>query len=286
MKKIMWGIIALIFVVSCSKDGGHKGEYVAKVDNITITKEDVRAEIDVLPEMAKEFFSGPDGAARFVEELIKKELLYLEAKKRGIDKDKDFQRKVEEFKKLTLINRILEGEMEKVSKVTEKDVKEYYDKNKDEFMLNNQVRLSHIVVKTDDEAKKAYERLKNGEDFAKVASEMSVDKATAKVGGDLGSFKKGEMSAELEDIAFRLKRGEISAPVKLKDGVHIFKLTEAKGAVMEFEKVKGFVVQKITAERQKERFDKLIESLKKNYKVDINKEAVSKITFASAPSQK
>ena len=282
MKRYLVAFIAVVFVISCSKDGGLKGSYVAKVGGKTVTKEDVQTEMKALPDMAKAFFQGPEGVGRFVDELVKKEMLYLEAQKRGLDKNKEFQKKVEEFKKITLINQLLEKEIEAASKFTDKDVTDYYEKHKDDFMVHNQIRLSHIVAKDEADAKKVYERLQKGEDFAKVASDTSIDKATAKSGGDIGMFKRGDMKPELEEAAFRLKKGEISMPVKLKDGIHIIKVTDAKGSVMEFDKVKGFVRQKMTAEKQRETFDKFIENLKKSYKIDINKDALSKLAFEPA----
>ncbi|BCB95258.1 peptidylprolyl isomerase [Dissulfurispira thermophila] len=286
MKRFLLIIIIFAFVASCAKESSQKGSYVMKIDGNVYTQEDIQAEIATLPDMAREFFQGPEGAQRFVDELVKKELLYTEAKNRGLDKDKDFLKKLEEFKKITLINQLLEREIETASKITDKDIKDYYDKHKEDFTVNTQVRISHIVVKTEDDAKKVYERLKKGEDFAKIASDVSLDKASAKTGGDIGNFKRGEMKSELEDVAFRLKKGEISMPVKLKDGIHILKVTDAKGSVLEFEKVKGLIGQRIAAEKQRESFDKLIENLKKKHKIDINKDALSKITFAPAPAQK
>lgn len=283
MKRFLVVAIVLIFVASCAKDNGQKSGYVMKIDGNVYTQEDVQAEMNTLPEMAKEFFQGPEGTARFVDELVKKELLYIEAKNRGLDKNKDFQRKVEEFKKITLINQLLEKEIGTAVKISDKDVKDYYDKHKEDFTVNNQVRLSHIVVRTEDDAKKVYERLKKGEDFAKIASDVSLDKASAKSGGDIGSFKRGEMKPELEEVAFRMKKGEISMPVKLKDGIHIIKVTDAKGSILEFDKVKGLIAQRMTAEKQRESFDKFIEGLKKKHKIEINKDALAKITFVPAP---
>jgi peptidyl-prolyl cis-trans isomerase C len=282
MKKFLLVAIALIFVASCAKDSGTKGSTVVKVGGKAITQEDVQAEINALPEMAKAFFQGAEGTERFIDELVKKEMLYLEAQKRGLGKSKDFQRQVEEFKKLTLINQLLEKEMEAASKITEQEIKDYYDNNKDEFTLNNQIRLSHIVVKTDDEARQVLERLQKGEDFAKVASALSQDKASAKSGGDIGIFKRGEMVPELESAAFSLKKGAVSMPVKLKDSIHILKVTDAKGTLVEFEKVKSVIGQKITAERQQKSFDKLLEDIKKNYKVEKNKDAIAKLKIAPA----
>lgn len=279
MKKVLLIIISMVFVVSCSKGGSTKANVVAKVGDKIITQEDLQNEIKGIPPEARAFFQGTEGTARFVDELINKELLYLEAKKRGFDKDKDFLRQVEEFKKITLINHLLQKEIEAASKFSEKDVKDYYDKHKDEFTVYSQVRLSQIVVKTDDEAKKVYERLQKGEDFGKIAADISYDKLSAKSGGDIGVFKKGEMLPELENVAFSLKKGSVSMPVKLKDKIHILKVTDAKGNIIEFEKIRNLIEQRLLVEKQREAFDKLLENLKKSYKIEKNKEVISKLNL-------
>ena len=192
MRKILLLFVALIFIASCSKGGGMQGSYVVKIDGDTLTRDDVQAEMNSLPEMAKQFFQGPEGTSRFIDELVKKEMLYLEAKKRGLDKNKDFERKVEEFKKITLINELLRKEIEETSKVSEKDAEDYYKSHKDDFMMHNEVKLSQIVVQNEGDAKKAFDMVKNGENFAKVAAELSTDKKSAKSGGNMGSFKRGQ----------------------------------------------------------------------------------------------
>ncbi|HEX8949984.1 MAG TPA: peptidylprolyl isomerase [Dissulfurispiraceae bacterium] len=279
MRKFLLLLVALAFLAACSKEAGTKSGYVVKIDGATLTKEDVQNEMNSLPEMAKQFFQGPDGATRFIDELVKKEMLYMEAKKRGMDQTKEFQKKVEEFKKISLINALLEKEIEAGSKPSDKDIKDFYDSHKDDFTVNDQVKVSQIVVKGEDDLKKVVDRLKAGEDFGKVASEMSIDKASAKSGGTLGSFKKGEMSPQLEDAVFRLKKGEVSTPIRLKDGIHILKVTDAKGTLVGFDKVKALIGQRLTAEKQKANFDKFVEGLKKTYKIDVNKDAVSKLNL-------
>lgn len=283
MRKLFLLLMASIFVIACSKGGGMQGNYLLKIDGTTLSREEVQAEMNSLPEMAKEFFQGPDGTQRFVDELAKKEMLYLEAKKKGLDKDKDFERKVEDFKKITLINALLDKEIAAASTVTEKDAQDFYNSHKDDFMINSQIRLSQIVVQNENDAKKVYEQLKGGADFAKLAAAMSTDKKTAKAGGEMGSFKKGELSPEIDQVVFRVKKGEVSAPVALKDGIHIFKVTDAKGMIVAYDKVKGMIMQRLTAEKQKNSFDNYIETLKKSYKVDINKDELAKLSAASTP---
>lgn len=272
-------IIPLLFVfVTCAKKEGQKGAYLAKVGNVKITQADLEREIKNLPDFAQKIFEGNGGKERFLNELVKKELLYQEALKKGLDKNTDYLKKVEDFKKITLIGHLLEKEIESKAKVTDQEVKDYYEKHKEDFAPVSQIRMSLILLKTEEEAKKILERLNKGEDFAKVAKKSSVDLNSAKNGGDLGYLSRGQMTAELEAIAVRLKTGEISEPIKTQSGYQIIKVTDKKiGKVVEFERVKNFISQHLSAEKQKEVFDSYIESLKKSYKVDINKEAISKL---------
>lgn len=283
MKNLFFLLLSVLIVTTGCKKADLGGDYVVKIDNKRITEKDLKMEFETLPDMAKHFFSGPEGVERFTDEVVKKEVLYLEALKRGYDKKEDFARKVEEFKKLTLINQLLEEEMKKISKVTDEELRAYYEKHKDEFTTNTQVRLSQIVVKDEQSAKKVIESLQKGEDFAKIASNMSIDKNSAKSGGDLGFFKKGELNKELEGIAFSLKKGEISNPIPLRDGIHFIKVTDAKGTVQDFEKVKPMIMQRATVEKQRTTFEKIIEDAKKGRKIEINKEALKKVSFFDTP---
>jgi len=275
---------SILLLFSCARQGEQKAGYVAKVGSTTITQEDISREMQALPEQIQKIFEGPEGTERFVNELVKKEILYQEAKKKGLDKSPDYQKKVEDFKKLTLIGQLLEKEIEEKVKVSDKDVRDYYEAHKKDFTANNQVRASHILVKTEEEAKGIVEQLKKGADFAKIARAKSIDAGSARNGGDLGFFSRGQMVPEFENAAFSLKAGEVSPPVRTQYGYHIIKVTERKeGNVVEFEKIKGLLTQRLTAEKQKEVFDSYINNLRNSYKVDINKEALSRIGGKTAP---
>jgi peptidyl-prolyl cis-trans isomerase C len=280
MKKLLMLILSISFLfalASCAKKEEQKGKYLAKVGNVTITQADLEREFKTLPEFAQKLFEGSEGKEKFLEELVKKELLYQEALKKGLEKNTEYQKKVEDFRKLTLIGQLLEKEIETKAKVTDQDVKDYYEKHKEELSSINQIKAGHILVKTEDEAKKILERIKKGEDFTSLAKKYSIDIGSAKNGGDLGFFSPGQMVPEFEAAAFRLKKGEISKPVRTKFGYHIIRVTDKKtGKPLEFDKVRNAIFQRLSAEKQKEFFDTYIDGLRKTYKVEINKEAISK----------
>ena len=84
-----------------------------------------------------------------------------------------------------------------------------------------EVRASHILVKSEDEAKKLLEEIKGGKSFADAAKEVSLC-PSGRDGGDLGFFKKGVMVKPFEDAAFAMKEiGEISEPVQTQFGWHL-----------------------------------------------------------------
>lgn len=264
--------ITLIFACSQSKD-----EVILKAGSSTLTKKDLQEDLKTLPPQTKAFLASPEGINRLKDELIKREVLYEEAKKKELAKSEEFKRRLEEFKKITLINMLLEQELKNIQQVTEKDAKDYYEKNKDQFIKPTEVRLSQIVVKSEDDAKKVYERVDKGEDFAKIAKELSKDDRTKASGGDMGFFKKGQLESQIENLAFSLKKGQVSMPVNRKDGLYIFKVTDVKGTPIEFEQIKQQLIEQLKAKKQQDWFNSYIEDLKKKHKVEINEKILQEM---------
>jgi peptidyl-prolyl cis-trans isomerase C len=93
--------------------------------------------------------------------------------------------------------------------------------------MANEVRASHILVKTENEANNILNKIKTGSDFAELAKAHS-DCPSARKGGDLGYFSKGQMVKEFENTAFTLQRGQVSDPVKTQFGYHIIMVTDTR----------------------------------------------------------
>ena len=91
--------------------------------------------------------------------------------------------------------------------------------------MSGEIRASHILVKTEEEAKKLYEEIKAGKDFAEAAGEVSLC-PSGHAGGDLGFFGRGMMVKPFEDAAFALEKGELSKPVQTQFGWHLILVTD------------------------------------------------------------
>lgn len=147
-------------------------------------------------------------------------------------------------------------------KTSEAAIKEYYEKNINEFQMQKQVSARHILIrpapgasdmkKAKEEARKKIEDIlsslvKKGEDFALLAKKYSDDKASGSKGGSLGYFKQGEMVKPFEDAAFSLKKGEISGIVETEFGYHIIKVDDIKEArLIPFKEAKDIITKKLT----------------------------------------
>jgi len=140
--------------------------------------------------------------------------------------------------------------------IEEEQMKDYYEANQEKFKEPEKVKARHILLKIDQPKKEAeikkkameiYKKAKEGADFAKLASQHSQDPKTKEKGGDLGYFPRGVMVKEFEDVAFGLKPGEISEPIKTQFGFHIIKVEDKKEeGIKDFDSAKPEITKILT----------------------------------------
>jgi peptidyl-prolyl cis-trans isomerase C len=175
---------------------------------------------------------------RFMRELVLQELLAQEGKKQKLDQDPEIQSRLHTQMNNTIARAVVQKSVEENSSITDAKLKAHYEANKSSYKEGETITASHILVKTEPEAKALLEELKKGKDFAELAKEKSTG-PSAPQGGSLGSFGRGRMVPDFEKAAFALKAGEVSQPVKTQFGWHVIKVTEhTEGKQQDFEQAK------------------------------------------------
>ena len=199
----------------------------ARVDGATITEGDVAAAADD-PALQLSGMSMSEAQKHdlLVGYLIDLKLGAKAAEAAKVGEGQEFARKLAYFRDKLLLDEYMEREVKKA--VTPEAARALYDETVKTMRPEQEVRARHILVETEDEAKKVAARVKGGEDFAKVAGEVSKDPGSKTDGGDLGFFTKDRMVQPFAEAAFKLEPGQISEPVKSQFGWHVIKLEEKR----------------------------------------------------------
>lgn len=163
-------------------------------------------------------------------------------------------------------------------KITDKDVQDYYKNNPYKYTEKpDRIQTSHILLKTEDDAKKVKARLDKGEDFAKVAKEVSQDTNTKDKGGDLGfvNYVDSGFDENFMKAAIALKVGQVSQPVKTSYGYHVIKCVKKEEyPVKSLDKVKEDIKKQLQSDKQQELLKQKIAQWKKEAKITKNEKNI------------
>jgi len=239
---------------------------LAKIGNDTITEADLG---ELTKSLAQQGGLVDDSQKKALEYLINVYVLAAEAQAQGLDKDPEVQRFMK-FNKQDLLARIYLDKMTKnLPDPTEQQAKEYYEKNKDEFTIPESVLLHHILVKTEKEAKDAQARIKKGEKFADVATQISLCPSKLR-GGNLDWLPKGSLVKEIEDAAFGMEKGQMLGPVQSKFGYHVLFLEDKKPAqATSFDQAQPQIVERLKFTARQENYENTAQELRKKMNVQI-----------------
>ena len=198
---------------------------LAKVDGVEITEADIAVAAE---DPALQLSQVPEAQRRdlIVGYLVDLKLGARAAEAARVGEGADFARKVAYARDKALLDTYLDQESKKA--VTPEAARKLYDETVKGLAPEPEVRARHILVETEDEAKAALARLKGGEDFAKVAGDLSKDPGSKAEGGDLGFFSKERMVEPFAETAFKLEPGQVSDPVKTQFGWHVIRVEEKR----------------------------------------------------------
>ncbi|PAF42296.1 peptidylprolyl isomerase [Helicobacter sp. 11S03491-1] len=254
---------------------------LATVDGVVITEKD----FDVIKQRVPNFsFDALDKAKKeaLIDQAINNILIEKQAQKDKLDTTPDFKAAMEAFKKQLMVELWAKKQAEAIgkTKIPDAELKKYYDDNKQQF-VQQEASARHILVKTEDEAKKIISELnktpkaKVEAKFIELANKDSIDPNTKNTqnGGDLGSFQKNQMVPEFSKAAFDLKPGTYTkTPVKTEFGYHIIYLIKKNDPVTySFDQAKATIEGMLKEKKFQQDMKQKIEELRKKAKIDISK---------------
>jgi peptidyl-prolyl cis-trans isomerase C len=198
---------------------------VAIVNGNKVTRADVIASAQSLP---AEYQSKIDAIfPALIDRLVDLTLLAEEGRKQNLQDDPEVKARIAQVTDQVIQEALIRRHLK--SMMTEDAIKARYEKFVSEQPAQTEIRASHILVATEDEARDIIKQLEGGADFAAIAKEKSTDPSAKQNGGDLGYFTAGEMVPEFSQAVFAMEKGDSSkAPVKSQFGWHVIKVVDKR----------------------------------------------------------
>lgn len=242
---------------------------LAKVGALTVSEREVDEFLIELGQRGQGY-NNPEGRKAILEQIISSKLLLLDARHNLLETEAEFKAELAKLRENLLIN-YAGNKVISAVKVSEEDVKKYYEDNLDKFKQGETVNADHILVDSEEKALEILEKIESGEmSFGDAAKEFSSCPSGQR-GGNLGDFGRGQMVPEFDKAVFELAEGEITkTPVKTQFGYHLIKLnSKSDSTVMPYEEIAPQLSEMVLNEKRREAYEKKINQLKILYPVEL-----------------
>jgi peptidyl-prolyl cis-trans isomerase C len=246
-----------------------ENKILAKVNDKEISLLNVNDFIAKLEPQTAEQYKSEEGIKHVLNELINQELFLSDAVERKLDETDGYRQELAKARDFILTQMNINATIA-VKKVTDTEVKALFEQEPAKFGTQAMADTSHILVDNEELCQQLRSQIVNNEiSFEDAATKHSSCPSNER-GGNLGSYEKGQMVPEYDNVTFSLEIDEISQPVKTQFGYHLIKLnskTEAQNA--EFDQVKDQVQKELVTNRQRETYLTKINQMRKKFLVEI-----------------
>ncbi|MDX8390817.1 MAG: peptidylprolyl isomerase [Mariprofundaceae bacterium] len=231
--------ILLFFMTGCQQQSeptlqtpAHLGDIVvAEVGGDRLYQSDIDTEIASLPE-ALHYTDDQKIRSHVQQTLLQSLVLRQRAEAEKLHHDPMIAHRIQRARDQILIAALSEWRMKSIPEPSKQQIVNYFNKNKEDYMIPEQIHARHILLSNREKAETMIDQLKKGADFASLAALHSLDDSNKMRGGNLNWFARGVMVKPFEEIAFSLKNtGDISPPVKSRYGWHVIELLGKKEAL-------------------------------------------------------
>jgi peptidyl-prolyl cis-trans isomerase C len=271
--------VALTILSGCGSSSKDKSTVVAKVGVAELTVQDILKNIPQDPALK---VSGVQ-IEQYVQRWIDSEVIYQEAIRSGIMNSPEMRKRIEELKRDAIISAYLDEMVENKATVTPDEIHQFYEENKESFVReDNQYHIMVILTDSYRTANELRRRIINGEDFADVARNHSLD-ASKESGGDLGWVTLDQVSPALAKTIPSLSLKRISMPINTEVGYEIVQMLDSrkKGELKTLDEVKDVITMRLLTLKKERRYNDLVSNLTENSEVRTNWQLVRAVVADS-----
>ena len=240
-------------------------EVLAVVAGEKITEKEFNAFTQGLPREQQPYLSNPQFREQCLEQLVS---LYLFAKKGEelkLEETEEFASIIANAKRDILAQLAMREVLQGIE-MTEEEMKEYYEANKQSYAKGATVSAKHILVASEEKCNEILASINSGEKVFEVAAQENSTCPSGQKGGDLGEFGKGQMVKEFEEAAFAAEIGQVVGPVKTQFGYHLIQVTEkTEAAAIAYEEVAAQIREDLLRQKQNEAYSAKVKELRVKY---------------------
>jgi len=255
---------------------------LVRIGNEAITSGLVQRRIEELPEHVRPQFTTPEGRQRLIDRLVEERVWLLTSLKQGVADRPDIKRQIEQQRRDLLIRTYVNEVMAENPAPSDSEARAWYDAHTDEYRTPATVTISHVLSRTESEAKRVRQWARS-QDWAKLVTRYSADTLTRGRAGMLGPTTRegviGHLGRQpaLAESAFALGEGRIGGPWKTEHGWHVIKTESLKpDGVRGFDQVRGTIVRQMSAKRSQDFYQSRLGAAKSALAVRADSSAIRK----------
>jgi peptidyl-prolyl cis-trans isomerase C len=256
-------LVGLLWTVAGCPAPSQESPAVAVVNGKAIT----RGEFDVrwaeLPEARRAHYEQEGGKRRFLDDLITRELLLQEARRRGLDRSPALRERLDRLREQMILDDVTQQALGPGGPVSPEELDAYAAAHPEALPPEIQIHTAQIVVNNLPDARELKRRLARGEDFAKLAHEFSTDKDSRARGGELGIYRPGSAPPEVEAVIMNLGPSAVSEPIQTPKGFQLIKVISREGVVPEeVRAAREHLGRELAAEKRVKQYEEFLAGLR------------------------
>lgn len=277
----MLALVLAVALVGCGQKKAGGTSVVARVGGRAITEADLDQRLEDIPQLARPEYSGPLGRSRMLRQMVEEEVLYRAAVDAHLDRDKDVRRRVDQSRRQLLVQSYVDREQARMSHVDEKELRDFYDKHKDEYRIERMVRVRILAADSRKIAERVIEMVTAGQSFDLLCQKFSTEPHIKEASGMLPTWvRKGKAVPWLgnhpafHEVVFALEKGKLSEVFETPKGFHVARVEDVREEQQRtFEQSRSDIEARLKRERTAKGLPEIVEGLKRKYSVKLEEPA-------------